>query len=933
MSDYKSTLNLPQTDFPMKANLSQREPQRLQQWQDMDLYGQMRRAGAGKPKFVLHDGPPYANGELHIGHAVNKILKDFIVKSRTLAGFDAPYVPGWDCHGLPIELNVEKKVGKPGHKVTAAEFRQRCRDYAAAQVSQQGDDFRRMGVVGDWDNPYLTMDYEFEAEIVRTLGRIIENGHLHKGFKPVHWCLDCGSALAEAEVEYKDKVSSAVDVAFPAVDSAAFRAAFDWQGDLPIDVAIWTTTPWTLAANRGVSISPDLDYVLLQVGERAVVVAGELLAACADRYGIEEPVTLAVTRGSHLEHLTVRPPFGDLEVPLMLGGHVTTDAGTGCVHTAPAHGLEDFEIGREYGIDVYNPVGPNGVYGPDTPVLAGKHIFKANDEIVAELESLGRLLAHLPYEHSYPHCWRHKTPIIFRATPQWFVSMSQNGLLASAQQAVDGVNWVPEWGRARIDAMLAERPDWCISRQRTWGVPITLFVHRETGELHPRTGELIEAVAQLIAAGGIDAWFELEPESLLGEDAQMYDKVTDTLDVWFDSGVTHACVLRQRDALQAPADLYLEGSDQHRGWFQSSLLTGMGAFGSAPYRAVLTHGFTVDGDGRKMSKSLGNIIPARKAMNDMGADILRLWVASSDYRNEIAASDEIFKRTGDAYRRIRNTARFLLANLAGFDPEQHRLADSALLPLDRWICSRAHALQSELQSAYETYQFHQVFHRVHNFCGGELGGFYLDIIKDRQYTTPVDSLARRSAQTALWHLAEALCRWVAPILSFTADEIWENLPGSRQPSVFLSEWYTDLPVEADGAEWGDGFWSKLILVRQAVNRALETKRAEGGLRGSLDASVTLYAAPDLLASLASLGEELRFVLITSEAHLKPLSEAQVPVDADMPDLAVSVVPCEHEKCERCWHRRDDVGTHAEHPTLCGRCITNIEGPGEQRRYA
>ncbi len=933
MSDYKSTLNLPQTDFPMKANLSQREPQRLKQWQEMDLYGLMREAGAGKPKFILHDGPPYANGELHIGHAVNKILKDFIVKSRSLSGFDAPYVPGWDCHGLPIELNVEKKVGKPGHKISASEFRQRCRDYAAGQVSQQSDDFQRMGVVGDWENPYLTMNFEFEAEIVRTLGRIIGNGHLHKGFKPVHWCLDCGSALAEAEVEYKDKVSSAVDVAFPAVDSAAFRSAFGWDGMLPVDVAIWTTTPWTLAANRGVSVSADLDYVLLRVGDRAVVVAEALVPACGARYGLDEPEVLAVASGRSLDRLMVYPPFGDLEVPLMLGSHVTTDAGTGCVHTAPAHGLEDFQIGREYGIEVYNPVGPNGVYLPGTPVLEGRHIFKANDEIIAELEGAGRLLAHQPYEHSYPHCWRHKTPIIFRATPQWFISMEQAGLLEAAQEAVEGVNWVPEWGRARIDAMLADRPDWCISRQRTWGVPITLFVHRETGELHPRTDALIETVAGQIAAAGIDAWFDLDPATLLGDEAEEYEKVSDTLDVWFDSGVTHACVLRQRDVLQSPADLYLEGSDQHRGWFQSSLLTGIGAFDSAPYRAVLTHGFTVDGEGRKMSKSLGNIIPARKAMNDMGADILRLWVASSDYRNEIAASDEIFKRTGDAYRRIRNTTRFLLANIAGFDPEKHKLDDKDLLPLDRWICSRAESLQNELLAAYETYQFHQVFHRVHNFCGGELGGFYLDIIKDRQYTTPAESHPRRSAQTALWHLAEALCRWIAPILSFTADEIWENLPGGREPAVFLSEWYQDLPRDLPDTKWGDPFWSEMLTVRQAVNRALEARRAEGQLKGSLDAAVTLFAEPDLLSRLASLGDELRFVLITSEAHLKPLDDAENLPESDVPGLAISVSLSTSDKCERCWHRRADVGEHGDHPTLCGRCISNIEGPGEQRHYA
>ena len=934
MSDYKSTLNLPQTDFPMKANLAQREPDRLKKWQAMNLYGLMRDAGAGKPTFVLHDGPPYANGELHIGHAVNKILKDFIVKSRTLSGFDAPYVPGWDCHGLPIELNVEKKVGKPGHKVTAGEFRDRCREYASKQVDQQREDFVRMGVVGDWTNPYLTMDFAFEANIVRTLGRIIANGHLHKGFKPVHWCLDCASALAEAEVEYQDKVSSAVDVAFPAVDNGAFHRAFGLESDEPVAVVIWTTTPWTLAANRGVSLSPDLDYVLVRYGHRLLVVAEALADTCAQRFGSETAEIVATAPGRVMDRLMVHPPFGSDPVPLMMGDHVTTDAGTGCVHTAPAHGLEDFAIGKVYDLEVYNPVGGNGVYLPGTPVLEGKHIFRANDEIIAELEKGGDLLAHRPYEHSYPHCWRHKTPIIFRATPQWFVSMSQGGLLDGAKAAVEGVTWVPDWGRARIDAMLAERPDWCISRQRTWGVPITLFVHRETGDLHPDTPELIEAVAERIASGGIDAWFDLDPSTLLGEEADDYDKITDTLDVWFDSGVTHACVLRERDGLTAPADLYLEGSDQHRGWFQSSLLTGIGAFGESPYKAVLTHGFTVDGEGRKMSKSLGNIIPARKAMNDMGADILRLWVASSDYRNEIAASDEIFKRTGDAYRRIRNTARFLLANLAGFEPAEHKVPDDDLLPLDRWICARAGAIQKDLHQAYDAYQFHQVFHRVHNFCGGELGGFYLDIIKDRQYTTQSDSHPRRSAQTALWHLAEALCRWMAPILSFTAEEVWENLPGNREASVFLTEWYSDLPGDDGAGAMNDAFWSELLQVRQDVNRALEARRSAGELKGGLDAEVTLYAAPELQARLTTLGDELRFVLITSSAFLAPLADApEQAFRGDVPGLAVQVEVSANEKCERCWHRRSDVGETAAHPTLCSRCVVNVVGAGETRQYA
>ena len=933
MSDYKSTLNLPETAFPMKANLTQREPERLKQWEAMDLYGLMRAEGAGRPTFILHDGPPYANGDLHVGHAINKILKDIIVKSKTLSGFDAPYVPGWDCHGLPIELNVEKKVGKPGHKVTPAEFRQKCRDYAARQVEAQCSDFKRMGVVGDWQDPYLTMNFEFEANIVRTLGKIVSNGHLQQGFKPVHWCLDCSSALAEAEVEYQDKVSSAVDVAFPFADQATARELLGTDFDGELTVAIWTTTPWTLAANRGVSVAADLDYTLVEVAGRGVLIADALIEDCAERFGVESPTVLAKIKGGALDRVMVIPPFDSTPVPIMLGDHVTTDAGTGCVHTAPAHGLEDFQIGKDYGLEVYNPVGGNGVYLPGTPVFEGQHIFKANDAIVEELATRGILLCHRPFNHSYPHCWRHKTPIIFRATPQWFVSMEKQGLLEGAKAAVDEVSWVPDWGRARIDAMLDGRPDWCISRQRTWGVPIPLFINKVDGSVHPDTERLIEEVAKRIEGTGIDAWFDLSADELLGADSEHYDKVTDTLDVWFDSGVTHACVLRERGGLSAPADLYLEGSDQHRGWFQSSLLTGIGAFGESPYRQVLTHGFTVDGEGRKMSKSLGNIIPAKKAMNDIGADVLRLWVSSADYRNEIAASDEIFKRTADAYRRIRNTARFLLANLAGFDPSRDQLSPAELLPLDRWIIRRAAALQAELLDAYDTYQFHHVYHKVHNFCSGELGGFYLDVIKDRQYTTQADSQPRRSAQTALYHLAEALACWIAPVLSFTAEEIWENLPGEHASSVFLSTWY-ELPGDLTDDEFDDEFWSTCQQVRQDVNKALEASRAEGKVRGSLDANVTLYASDELRATLERLDDELRFVLITSDAVCSLLDEA--PADAfagELEGLRVVVVASDAEKCERCWHKRDDVGQVAAHPTLCVRCVTNVDGEGEVRHYA
>ncbi len=932
MSDYKSTLNLPQTDFPMKASLAQREPQRLKQWQEQDIYGQLRKARAGRPTYVLHDGPPYANGELHVGHAANKILKDIVVKSRGLMGFDAPYVPGWDCHGLPIELNVEKKVGKPGVKVTPREFRDRCRNYAASQVDNQREDFMRMGVLGAWQQPYLTMDYRFEADVLRTLSEIIANGHLHKGAKPVHWCLDCSSALAEAEVEYQDKTSDAIDVNYLAIDQDAMNGLFGTEG-LTIGLPIWTTTPWTLPASLAVSLHPDLDYALVTSDQGALVIAESLVETVCNRIGWSDVQVAATVKGAALEGQLLQHPFYQRQLPVVLGEHVTTDAGTGAVHTAPGHGLDDFVVGKKYGLEVLNPVGDTGVYLPDTELFGGQHIKKANAAIIETLRERGALLCHEAYHHSYPHCWRHKTPVIFRATPQWFISMQQNHLLEHALEAVDKVSFAPDWGRSRLTAMLQDRPDWCISRQRTWGSPIPLFVHRETGELHPNTSALIEQVAERVEQGGIDAWFDMEPGDLLGDEADQYSKSTDTLDVWFDSGVTHACVLRRRDGLSYPADLYLEGSDQHRGWFQSSLLTGIASTGEAPYRALLTHGFTVDGDGRKMSKSLGNVVSARKALNELGADIVRLWVASTDYRGELAWSDEIIKRTSDSYRRIRNTARFLLANLNGFEPAEHSLDADALLPLDAWIIRRTAELQKEIIADYENFQFHLIYQKLHNFCVTDLGGFYLDIIKDRQYTTQAESLARRSAQTALHQVAEALVRWVAPILSFTAEEIWENLPGDHTGSVFLAEWFDDFSL-ANAAVFDDSYWQTLIEVRDAVNRELENQRGKGVLKGGLDAEVTLYCGDALGAQLERLEDELRFVLITSEARVRPLAEA--PADAassDVEELALTVSPSAHDKCERCWHRREDVGQDAAHPGLCGRCVVNVDGAGEHRRFA
>ena len=943
MADYKNTLNLPQTDFPMKANLAQREPEMIAHWERLGLYRLLREARRGAPKFVLHDGPPYANGEIHIGHAVNKVLKDIIVKARSLDGKDAPYVPGWDCHGLPIELQVEKKVGKAGVKVDARAFRKACRVYAGEQVNKQREDFIRLGVLGDWERPYLTMDYRFEADIVRSLGRLISNGHLYKGSKPVHWCTDCGSALAEAEVEYEDKTSPAIDVRFGVLEEAAVLTRMDHSGDTghgPIAVVIWTTTPWTLPANQAVAVNPGLDYVLVQAGNERLVLAEALMKPALGRWEIDDYRVLGTCLGAALEGLQLRHPFYDRAVPVILGGHVTTDSGTGAVHTAPGHGQEDYVAALRYGLKIDNPVDSNGVFLPGTALFAGEHVFKANDHVIEVLKAKGTLVHEEAFRHSYPHCWRHKTPTIFRATPQWFISMDQHRLRDQALAAIHGVAWTPEWGQARIEGMVNNRPDWCISRQRNWGVPITLFVHKGTGKLHPRTADLIEAAAKHIELSGIDAWFDLDPADLLGEEAAQYDKVTDTLDVWFDSGVTHACVLEQRAELDGvPADLYLEGSDQHRGWFQSSLLTAVGMRGGAPYRGVLTHGFTVDQQGRKMSKSLGNVVAPQKVVNSLGADILRLWVAATDYRGEMGVSDEILKRTADAYRRLRNTARFLLANLSGFDPASHIVPVDGMLALDRWAVEQARRLQRQVVAAYDSYEFHLIYQRVHNFCVVDLGGFYLDIIKDRQYTTQRDSVARRSAQTALYHILEAMVRWLAPILSFTAEEIWRYLPGKRGDSVFLETWH-EIPAmypvigEADAAL---AFWEQVVEVREGVAKELERLRVAGGIGSGLDAEVALFCGRELRDQLLRLGDELRFVFITSEARVH--GTTVVPDEAVHFTLAsgdeywATVVPSEHDKCVRCWHRRPDVGSHSDHPELCGRCVKNVAGSGEMRRFA
>ena len=922
MSDYKNTLNLPATDFPMKANLANREGSFLKDWQDKDIHQQIRQKFKGKPLFVLHDGPPYANGDIHIGHAVNKVLKDVIVKSKTLSGYDAPYVPGWDCHGLPIEHMVEKKKGKVGHKISADEFRAACREYADKQIEKQKVDFKRLGIFGDWDNPYLTKNFKYEADIVRALGKIVKNGHLTKGFKPVHWCTECSSALAEAEVEYKDKGSDTVDVAFNVIG--------DFFGnDKPVALIIWTTTPWTLPANEAVSLHPDLDYALVDVGKSLYILSDDLLESSLERYGVKDFKKLSKTyKGSELEGLMLQHPFYDKQVPVILGEHVTTETGTGAVHTAPAHGQDDYVVGLQYNLPVDCPVDGRGVFIDSTEGVAGEFIFKANATIIGLLESHGTLVKHEPITHSYPHCWRHKTPVIFRATPQWFVSMTKKNLRDKVNDEILNVKWIPNWGQKRIELMVGNRPDWCISRQRYWGSPITLFINKNTGELHPDTEKLFEVVAKKIELDGIEAWFKLKVEDVLGAEAKDYEKTTDTLDVWFDSGVSHYAVLKASNYLSDVADMYLEGSDQHRGWFQSSLLTSCAINERAPYKQVLTHGFTVDQNGHKMSKSLGNVIPPQKVVNSLGADILRLWIGSTDYSGEMTVSDEILNRSADSYRRIRNTMRFMLANMQGFDPKNDLVDMNDMLVLDRWIVSKTHDLQQQVINEYDNYNFHFVMKAILNFCTNDLGGFYLDVIKDRQYTTQTDSLARRSAQSALFHISHAMVRWLSPILSFTSEEIWQFLPGASNESVFLQTWYEGLEGNFD---------SPVIESCRDINthlrKELEEMRRNKVIGSSLDAEVDIYCKDENYQNLLGLKDELRFVFITSEARVNELSSK--PSDAKEIDssIAIKVYKSKHQKCVRCWHHRPEIGQNKMHNDLCDRCVENVSGKGENRVFA
>jgi isoleucyl-tRNA synthetase len=945
VADYKNTVNLPQTEFAMKADLARREPQMLEWWASNDIYGELRRVAKGRPRFALHDGPPYANGAIHLGHACNKILKDIIVKSRTLDGYDSPYIPGWDCHGLPIEMQVEKKHGRVGQKLDARAFRAACRAYAQEQIDLQRKDFKRLGVMGDWDRPYITMNPRYEAGQIRVLGKVIANGHLYIGAKPVYWCLDCRSALAEAEVEYEDKTSPAIDVAFRVSDTADLARRIGAAADAmaPTDVVIWTTTPWTLPANEAVALRADFEYVLVEFQRdgvvRRVILAAGLAAASLQRYTDEASAAgareVARFEGKVLEGLKLQHPFQDRRVPVILGDHVTLEAGTGAVHTAPAHGQDDYIVGRRYNLPVVNPVLGDGRFQADTPLVGGLKLEEASAKIIETLQGSAALLHHAPLRHSYPHCWRHKTPVIFRATPQWFISMEQNGLRANTLRDIPKVKWIPAWGQQRIAGMIETRPDWCISRQRTWGVPITLFAHNETSALHPRTQEIIEEVARRVEKDGIDAWFDLDPRELIGDDAERYHKVTDVMDVWADSGVSFEVVGQERPEIAAPVEMYLEGSDQHRGWFHSSLLMSEALYERAPYKNVLTYGFTVDEKGRKMSKSLGNVVAPDKVMNSLGADVLRLWVSATDYTSEMSVSDEILKRTSDSYRRIRNTVRFLLGNLHGFDPAKHAVPMDALVDLDAWALRRAASLQQEIVTAYRDYQFHVVYQRAHNFCVNDLGGLYLDVLKDRMYTMPADSHARRSAQTVMLHILSAMVRWLAPVLSFTAEEIWQVLPalGEKPKSVFLTGWHQFPETPAPTIDW-----DALIALRQAVLRELEKLREAGTIGAPLEAEVDVYALTDHAARYRAVGEELRFLTITSAARVHVVQAE--PPDAVVAEAGSAVIPgvwlkvrrTGGNKCVRCWHLTDDVGVDAAHPELCRRCAGNVGNNPEQRHH-
>jgi isoleucyl-tRNA synthetase len=940
MTDYKQTLNLPDTPFPMRGDLAKREPLWVAEWQEKKLYEQIRAACKGRPKFILHDGPPYANGDIHIGHAVNKILKDIIVKCKTLSGFDAVYVPGWDCHGMPIEIQIEKTHGK---NIPAIDVLKLSRAYASEQIEKQKKDFIRLGVLGDWNSPYKTMDYQAEANEIRALGKIMQRGYLYRGLKPVNWCFDCGSALAEAEVEYEDKKSIAIDVGFPLIDRDKLARAFgvNIAADAKVFALIWTTTPWTIPANQALNVHPEFIYNLVETERGLLVLAADLQETCLARYGLSGK-TLASCQGAALELIKFAHPFYDRVSPVHVAEYVTLETGTGIVHSSPAYGVDDFTSCKHYGMsndEILTPVLGNGRYADSLPLFGGLNIWKAQPEIVKTIDEKGALFKAANFDHSYPHCWRHKTPTVFRATSQWFIGMDRKAtdkqnadktLRQLALDAIEATEFYPAWGKARLHGMIANRPDWCVSRQRNWGVPIPFFLHKETGEPHPRTAELLEQVAQRVEQHGIEAWQSITAEEMLGTDAINYVKMTDTLDVWFDSGTTHETVLRQRPELQFPADLYLEGSDQHRGWFHSSLLASCAINGRAPYNALLTHGFVVDGNGRKMSKSVGNVVAPQKVSDTLGADILRLWVGSTDYSGELSISDEILKRVVESYRRLRNTLRFLLANIADFDAAKHALPTEQWLEIDRYAIALTQKLHDEVTADYDRYEFHFALQKLQAFCSEDLGGFYLDVLKDRLYTAGENSTARRSAQSALYHIAHSVIRLLAPVLSFTAEEAGKNINNNQINSVFLQTWH-ELPKIANDEALLQR-WSRVRVVRSDVVKKMEGVRVTGAIGSSLAANILVEGDSADVEFLNSFGDDLRFIFISSQTQAVSSSVPKV-INGIVEKMDITVTPSTDKKCERCWHYRSDVGADKTHPAICGRCVSNLYGAGEKRVYA
>ena len=954
--DYRSTLNLPDTPFPMRGDLPKREPGWVKEWDEKGIYKKLRDARHGAPKFILHDGPPYANGQLHVGHAANKILKDMIVKARQLKGMDAQYIPGWDCHGLPIENAIEKLHGR---NLSRDEVQAKSRAYATGQIAQQMTDFKRVGVLGQWDKPYRTMDFATEAQELRALKRVVERGFVYRGLKPTYWCFDCGSSLAEFEIEYADKKSQTLDVGFLCAEPDKLAAAFGLpnlgspSGSIAKDAfaIIWTTTAWTIPANQALNLNPELTYALVDTPRGLLVLAESLVDACLARYQLTGTVR-ATCAGEKLGLINFKHPLAhvhagyDRTSPVYLADYATADDGTGVVHSSPAYGVEDFNSCIRNGMtydEVLNPVQGNGVFAPDLPLFGGQFIWKAAPVVIDALRDAGRLFATQNIEHSYPHCWRHKTPVIYRASAQWFIRMDEGvgvfttdkapqTLRQTALAAIESTQFYPENGRARLRDMIAGRPDWCISRQRNWGVTIPFFMHKATGELHPRTLEIIDQAAAIVEKGGVEAWSKLSATDVLGPEGADYDKSTDILEVWFDSGTTHFTVLKgshgDKDApgpngrfLHAhndgpEADLYLEGHDQHRGWFHSSLLTSAAMNGRAPYRGLLTHGFTVDGSGRKMSKSLGNYMPLADSAQKYGGEILRLWCAATDYSGDLGIDDKILARVVDTYRRIRNTLKFLLANISDFNAATDSVPLVDMLEIDRYAVARATQLQADILAHYEVYEFHPVVTKLQLYCSEDLGGFYLDVLKDRLYTTAAKSLARRSAQTALHQITHAMLRWMAPFLSFTAEEAWKLVGNSE--SIY-TQTYATLAVPDDALL---AKWTRIREIRDAVNKDIEVLRADGKVGSSLQASVALTVNAQDHALLSSLGDDLKFVFITSTIEL-------VAGDA----LSTRATASKSTKCERCWHYRDDIGIDAAHPTICGRCTSNLDGAGEVREFA